>query len=204
MQNIKVIIFDFGGVIFNIDFNKTHSAFADLGVKDFNEMYSQKNADHLFRHLEEGKLSEEEFYDAFRRSIKLELPNEQIKNAWNALLVSYRKEALHTLTALKHKYKLYLLSNTNIIHLQAFNKIYEEQVGVGSLNAYFNKAYYSHEIGYRKPDKEAYEYVLKENNLVPGEALFIDDSIQNIKPAEDLGIQTVFLKDGMGIEKLAL
>src|SRR4051794_35518261 len=121
MQNIKAIIFDFGGVILNIDFNKTHKAFADLGVTDFNEMYSQKNADHLFRHLEEGKLREEEFYDAFRRSIKLELTNEQIKIAWNALLVSYRKQALKTLRAIKHKYKLYLLSNTNSIHLKAFN-----------------------------------------------------------------------------------
>jgi haloacid dehalogenase superfamily, subfamily IA, variant 3 with third motif having DD or ED/haloacid dehalogenase superfamily, subfamily IA, variant 1 with third motif having Dx(3-4)D or Dx(3-4)E len=204
MQNIKAIIFDFGGVILNIDFNKTHKAFADLGVKDFYEMYSQKNADHLFRHLEEGKLSEDEFYDAFRRSIKLELTNEQIKNAWNALLVSYRKEALNTLKVIKEKYQLYLLSNTNSIHQWAFNKIYDEEIGKGSLEDYFDKVYFSHKIGYRKPDKEAYEYVLKENNLSPAQTLFIDDSIQNIKPAEELGIQAIFLKEGMRIEELGL
>ena len=204
MENIKAIIFDFGGVILNIDFGESNKAFADLGVKDFNQMYSQKNADHLFRHLEEGKLNEKEFYDAFRRSIQVTLTDEQIRNAWNSLLLSYREEALQTLKNIRHKYKLYLLSNTNSIHVEAFNKIYKEQIGEGSLEDYFDKIYYSHEIGVRKPGKEPYEYVLKENNLSPAETLFIDDSIQNIKPAEDLGIQTIFLKDKMRIEDIGL
>ncbi len=204
MQNIKAIIFDFGGVIFNIDFGKVNKAFQELGVKNFEDIYSQKEADPLFQRLEEGKLNEEEFYNEFKKLTSLQLTNQQIKDAWNMLLVNYRKEALDTLTNIKHKYSLYLLSNTNIIHQQAFNKIYEEQIGAGSLSRYFDKAYYSHEIGYRKPDKEAYEYVLKENNLPPSETLFIDDSIQNIKPAEGLGIQTIFLKEGMTIEDLEL
>ena len=204
MKNIKAIIFDFGGVIFNIDFDKMNRAFNDVGVKNFEEIYSQKKADLLFQHLEEGKLSDEEFYNEFKKLTGLQLADQQIKDAWNTLLVSYRKDALNTLIHIKHKYSLYLLSNTNVIHLQAFNKIYEEQIGAGSLSDYFDKIYYSHEIGYRKPGKEAYEYVLKENNLTPAETLFIDDSIQNIKPAEDLGIQTTFLKDGMRIEDLGL
>jgi putative hydrolase of the HAD superfamily len=204
MQNIKAIIFDFGGVILNIDFGKMNKAFTKLGIKDIDEMYSQKNADPLFRHLEEGKLNEPEFYDAFRISAKLELSDAQIKNAWNALLISYREPAILTLKKIKHKYRLFLLSNTNSIHVDAFNKIYKEQVGEGKLDDYFEKVYYSHEMGYRKPGKEAFEYVLKENNLSPADTLFIDDSIQNIKPAEELGIQTILLKNGVGIENLGL
>src|SRR5215212_9785464 len=118
MQNIKAIIFDFGGVILNIDFAKMNKAFTNLGIKDFDEMYSQQNADHLFRHLEEGKLNEQEFYDAFRRSAQLDLSNRQIKNAWNALLTGYREPALQTLKKIKHKYRLFLLSNTNSIHVE--------------------------------------------------------------------------------------
>lgn len=204
MQNIKAIIFDFGGVILNIDFDKMDKVFADLGAPRFNEMYSQKNADHLFRHFEEGKLNEQEFYDAFRRSIQLNLSDDQIKNAWNSLLIGYRKEALTTLKKIRHTYQLYLLSNTNSIHVVAFNKMYTEEIGEGSLGDHFDKIYYSHEIGYRKPGKEAFEYVLKENNLMSSKTLFIDDSIQNIKPAEELGLKTIFLKPGMGIEDLGL
>jgi putative hydrolase of the HAD superfamily len=204
MQNIKAIIFDFGGVILNIDYNKTSKAFADLGVKNFEEMYSQKNANPLFHDLEEGKINEEEFYNAFRTSSQLKLTDQQIKKAWNAILLRYREEALQTLTTIKNKYRLYLLSNTNSIHHKEFNKIFEDQIGSGSINDYFDKAYYSHEIKLRKPGKDAYQYVLKENNLLPSETLFIDDSIQNIEAAESLGLQTIFLKEGMKIEDLDL
>lgn len=204
MQNSKAIIFDFGGVILNIDYNKTSKAFQELGVSHFDDIYSQKNANPLFKALEEGKINEEEFYNAFKNSTDTPLTDQQIVDAWNAMLLRFREEALHTLKAIRSKYKLFLLSNTNLIHQNAFNKIYEEQIGEGSLLGYFDKVYYSHEIGYRKPDKEAYEIVLKENNLLPAETLFIDDSIQNIEAAKALGMQTAFLKDGMKIEELDL
>lgn len=204
MQNIKAIIFDFGGVILDIDFNKTCIAFNDIGVKGFAEMYSLKDANPLFQGLEKGTFSEEEFYGEFRNFANTNLPDEQIKYALNALLLNYRKEALQTLKDIKPKYKLFLLSNTNAIHLQAFRKIYEEEIGEGSLEDYFDKVYYSHEIGYRKPGKEAYEIVLKENNLSPAETLFIDDSIKNIEGAKELGLQTILLKEDMGIEDLGL
>ena len=204
MQNIKAIIFDFGGVILNIDYNKTSRAFTNLGVKNFDEMYSQKNANPLFHDLEEGKINAEEFYNAFRRSAHLELTDQQIKTAWNAMLLSFRKEALQTIQSIRPKYKLYLLSNTNSIHHKEFTKTFTEEVAPGSINNYFDKVYYSHEIGYRKPGNEAYEYVLKENNLSPSETLFIDDSIQNIDAAKALGLQTIFLKEGMMLEDLGL
>jgi glucose-1-phosphatase len=204
MQHIKAIIFDFGGVIFNIDFNKTCLAFNDLGIKGFADMYSLKDADPLFQDLEKGKFSGEEFYSEFRKCTGSALEINQIDTALNALLLSYRKEALQTLTAIRPKYKLYLLSNTNSIHLQAFTKMYKEQVGEGALEDFFDKVYYSHETGYRKPAKEAYEIVLKENDLSPAETLFIDDSLKNIEGAQAVGLQTIFLKEGMGIEDLGL
>lgn len=204
MQHIKAIIFDFGGVIFNIDFNKTCIAFNDLGVKGFADMYSLKSANHLFQHLEKGKFTGEEFYHEFRKFAATTLENHEIDSALNALLLSYRKEALQTLNAIRPKYKLYLLSNTNGIHLEAFRKIYKDEIGEGTLEEYFDKVYYSHETGYRKPAKEAYEIVLKENNLFPAETLFIDDTMKNIEGAEALGLQTIYLKEGMRIENLGL
>lgn len=204
MQHCSAIIFDFGGVIFDIDFSRTNKAFTQLGVQHFEQMYSQKQANPLFQLLEEGKINEQEFYSNFRKEAAIQLSDEQIKNAWNALLVSFRKQALHTLKALRAKYKVFLLSNTNYIHHQHFNKIFNEEIGEDSLDSYFDKAYYSQSIGYRKPDKEAYEYVLKENNLNPSETLFIDDSIQNIEGAKAVGLKTIFLKEGRKIEDLNL
>jgi putative hydrolase of the HAD superfamily len=204
MQNIEAIIFDFGGVLFDIDFSKTNKAFTELGVDNFENMYSQKNANPLFQHLEEGKINEEEFYNAFRKETNLKLTDEQIKNAWNGLLLSFRKESLEALKKLKSKYKLYLLSNTNFIHHREFSNTFNIEIGQGTIDDYFDTAYYSQNIGYRKPDKEAYEYVIKQNNLLPAKTLFIDDSIQNIEGAKAVGLQTILLENGMIIEDLNL
>lgn len=204
MKNINTIIFDFGGVILDIDFQKINSAFASLGVSNFRQMYSQQDADPLFKNLEEGKITDEEFYALFNKKAKVDLDNSTIQKAWNSMLLSYRKNALFTLTTLKDKYKLYLLSNTNSIHVDAFNKIFNEEIGEGSLEDYFDKIYFSHQIKYRKPDKEAYEYVIKENKLDASKTLFIDDSIQNIEGAKAVGLQTIFLQQGTVIEDLDL
>ena len=154
MDNIKAIIFDFGGVILNIDYGRTAKAFTELGVKNFEEMFSQQTADPLFQQLEEGKITEIEFYAKFRNITKLELTDNQIKNAWNAMLLNYRNDALQTIKSIRHKYKLYLLSNTNSIHRKAFQIMYKEEIGDFPIENYFDKTYYSHKIGCRKPGKD--------------------------------------------------
>jgi putative hydrolase of the HAD superfamily len=204
MQNIKAIIFDFGGVILNINYNKTAEAFKNLGVKNFEEMYSQKNAGHLFSQLEKGEINEEDFYTTFLQKTNLTATNHQIKTAWNAMLLDYRKEALKIIERIRPKYKLFLLSNTNSIHHKAFSKVYYSLSGGKNFDDYFDKVYYSHQLGLRKPDKDIYELVIKENALVPSQTLFIDDSIQNIETAKQLGLQTILLQPGTNIQDLGL
>lgn len=204
MKNINAIIFDFGGVILNIDYNKTRNAFKDLGVKDFDEMYSQKNADPLFSKLERGEISIGEFYSAFRKTTNLTATDLEIETAWNAMLLDYRQEALKTLKRIRQKYKLFLLSNTNLIHYNAFNKSYQTFFPGQLLDDHFGKAYYSHQIGMRKPAKDIYEFVIRENKLDPSQTLFIDDSIQNIETANALGLKTILLQEGQNIEELGL
>ena len=204
MKEIEAIIFDFGGVILDIDYNLTSKAFEHLGVTDFYERYSQQNADSLFKNLEEGKITEEEFFAAFRKSTGTILTDEQVRDAWNAMLLCYRPQALALVQQIKHKYKCYILSNTNSIHVKKFSEMYRQQLGTGSMRDHFKKVYYSHEIGHRKPGKEAYEWVIRDNNLEPGHTLFIDDSVQNLVPARELGLQTIWLQKGMEIQGLGL
>ncbi len=97
-----------------------------------------------------------------------------------------------------------LLSNTNHIHLDAFNKIYYTGSRNKPFEKFFDKIYYSCEIGLRKPNADIYEFVLKENDLEAAKTLFIDDSVQNIEAANAVGLQTILLKPGMYIEDLGL
>lgn len=205
MQNIKNILFDLGGVLLNIDYEKTSKAFRDLGVENFDEMYSQLTADPMFRDLEMGRISEDIFYDAMKKAAEDDkLSDEQIREAWCAMLLDFREESLDYLEKLSSKYRLFLLSNTNIIHLQAFGELYGNNRQNSRFESLFEKAYYSHQIGYRKPNADIFEFVLRENNLEPAETLFIDDSSPNIETAAALGIQTICLKQTEKIENLGL
>ena len=204
MQKIEAIIFDLGGVILNIDYNLTRIAFEKAGIKNFHEMYSQSNADDLFSKLETGKISENDFYTELNKRTGLYLPTTEIESAWNAMLLTFRETSLDFLDTLKPKYKVFLLSNTNHIHLNAFNKIYLEKQREKPFEEFFDKAYYSCKIGLRKPNADIYEFVLGENKLDADTTLFVDDSAQNIEAAKALGMQTILLNAGKYIENLPL
>ena len=204
MQKFKNIIFDLGGVILDVDYNLTRTAFEKLGVTHFDEMYSQANADKLFQKLETGEITDDVFYKEFNRCTGLQLSDEEIRKAWDAMLLYFRGKSLEFLERIRPRYKTYLLSNTNYVHIAAFKQTLHQQIGVKTLEEYFDEAFYSCEIGLRKPDAACYEWVLKNLKIEPDETLFIDDSLHNIQGAKKAGLQTIHLLPGMKIEDLEL
>ena len=204
MQNIRNIIFDLGGVFIEINYAKTQQAFTDLQVQNFHQFYTQSHANDLFEALEMGKIDAATFYNHFRHHTNTTLTDEQIAASWNALLGAFYEDRLQWLEKIKDKYKIFLLSNTNAIHHKAFMRIYQLQTGRQNFDDYFIKAYYSHQIGLRKPYMEAYLYVLDEQGLKAGETLFIDDTLPNIEGAKKAGLQTIHLKPGMSLLDLDL
>jgi glucose-1-phosphatase len=203
MQQTKAIIFDLGGVLLDIDFKLTEKAFAELGITNFSDYFNQFHSNDLFRKLETG-MDDDLFYDDLRAETGLSLTDKQIMDAWNALLLDFRPGSINILPQLREKYKLYLLSNTNEIHLQEFQRRYEAWRPGQNFDELFDAAYYSHRIGHRKPNASAFEYVLKKHGLNASETIFIDDSINNIEAAQQLGLQTIHLLAGMKVEELGL
>src|SRR3954470_23450788 len=128
MQTLKNIIFDLGGVLLNIDFKETEMAFAALGIGNFNAYYTLQSATPLFENLETGKITPEAFYEAFRTLVKTSLTDEQIRQAWNALLLGFPPERITWLKEIAKRYNIYLLSNTNAIHYEAIAKKYRETI----------------------------------------------------------------------------
>lgn len=204
MEKVENIIFDLGGVLLDIDYNLTREAFEKLGVDHFDTMYSQSDADQLFQKLETGKISEENFYQEFSRFTGLNLSPEETRKAWNAMLLNFREESLRFLDDLRHKYKIFLLSNTNQIHIDWFKNKFHETKREKPFDEYFSRAFYSCDIGLRKPDLECYEWVLNELSVEAGKTLFIDDSQGNIEGARKAGLQTIHLLPGEKIEELSL
>ena len=199
---LKNILFDMGNVLFSIDYKKTEDAFAALGYDKFSDMYSQFTADALFEKLETGKITAGEFYKKMISSHTGLVNETQITEAWNSMLLHWRLESLVFLKTLAKKYNLYLLSNTNEIHLTAVNNLLKQATGKESIDDLFTKAYYSHKINLRKPNADIFEFIAKDAGIDPQETLFIDDLENNISAAAALGFKTHLLLDTETIEAL--
>jgi len=204
MQKIKNIIFDLGGIFIDIDFKKMEKSFADLGIANFGNFFTQHTASPLFERLETGKLTPEEFYEEFRKETATSITDEQIRDAWNSLLGSFSTERLLWLEEIGFRYKIYLFSNTNKIHYDAFQQIYKECTGKDNFDNYFIKAYYSHDLGIRKPYPESFTKLLALENLLPSETLLIDDTPKNIEGARQGGLHATLVASPMTVIDLDL
>lgn len=189
MINIKAIIFDLGGVLLNLDMQKTIDAMLKLGANpkdvDFNAL--------LFTDFETGKVSSPLFISTIKAKLPHQVSNKQIIEAWNAMLLNIPSKKIDMLMELKQHYKIYLFSNTNAIHITHFNQYFK--IAYPNLDWYklFDNIFYSYEIGMRKPDVAAFEWVLKHAHLNASQCLFIDDNLANINGAKLAGVHTHYL-----------
>ncbi|MGV7107886.1 HAD family hydrolase [Flavobacterium sp. U410] len=180
---IQTILFDFGDVFINLDKNATPNALRNLGLTQWNATLSQLNLQY-----ETGKIDELTFMEGIQQFI----PNAkliEIREAWNAILQDFPLERLEFLQMLPSQYQLLLLSNTDATHIDKF----EHKVGQSFARDFyscFEKVYFSFDIGMRKPDAEAFKFVINNHNLTPKKTLFVDDKQENIESAKRLGFQT--------------
>ncbi|HEY5822984.1 MAG TPA: HAD family phosphatase [Cyclobacteriaceae bacterium] len=191
--SVKNIIFDLGGVIINLSVPATFAAFAQASGKPLDEV--SKYASHqAFFDYEKGLISDQQFREEVKNILEWKAKDETFDICWNAMLLDIPIERLQLLERLKKEYRVFLLSNTNEIHLKKFNHILKVTSGRESMDYYFHKAYYSHRMKMRKPDTEIFEFVLKENQLDPSQTLFLDDNVSNLEGAAQTGIQTFHVK----------
>lgn len=193
MATIQHIIFDLGGIFVNLNYAHTASAFRQLGVSNFDELFTQHHANPLFAKLETGEVSEEEFYQQIRAITSVPLTDAQIAEAWNAMLLDMPMERIVWLQQVARQYPIYLFSNTNSIHYQQLMKIFRRDLGTIDFNGLFRFAGYSHLLGYRKPNASSFRLLLQQLNIEPHHTLFIDDTPGNIQGAQEMGLHTLFL-----------
>jgi putative hydrolase of the HAD superfamily len=186
---INTIIFDFGDIFINLDKKATIDGLKNLGLKEWNDDLDQLNIQ-----FEKGKISRDEFLSGFQK----QMPNasiEDILTAWNAILTDFPLYRLEFLQMLSKKYRLFLLSNTDSIHINTF----EQRVGTSFYSDFyqcFEKVYFSFEMGMRKPDSEIYLTLLNRHELQAKRTLFIDDKKENTDAAQALGIHVWNLQVG--------
>ncbi len=200
--DFDAIIFDLGGVILNIDHDAPVRAFAKLGIPDFEQYYSKISQSSLFVDLEIGAISPGIFRNRLRENLPVDLSDKVIDEAWNSILLDFPEERIRLLERLQNEYRVFLLSNTNVIHFHIFSQRLKARYGYSQLSELMEKTYYSHEVGMRKPDLRIFHHVISDAHLEPERTLFIDDSEQHIVAAKQAGLRTYHLKDGDSIIRL--
>ena len=193
MKNIKNIVFDFGGVLINLDKQLCVNEFVKLGVKNIDSMIGNYAQTGLFLQLERGEVSPMEFRDEIRKIIGKPVSDEEIDKAWGAFLLDIPAYKLDLLAELRTKYRVLMLSNTNVIH---FEQVKQSQFEAGgrSIDDFFEKCYLSYEIGLTKPYADVFEYMLNDAKILPQETLFIDDGQANIEMARSMGFAVYLAK----------
>jgi putative hydrolase of the HAD superfamily len=185
---IKNLIFDFGGVLIPLDESLTWKGFKELGAKE--SMAEQLST---FQAYEKGEISTQDFLQKLKPHFNRKVYAPDMADAWNAMLMPIPNENIELLRSLKKKYRLFMLSNTNELHINAIKK----EAGLFKYNQIykqFEKVYYSYEMGMRKPDAEIFKAVLKNHKLKATETLYIEDGLKNIEAAEALSIKTWHFK----------
>jgi glucose-1-phosphatase len=192
-SNIKNIIFDLGGVLLNINPLLSLNEFANLSGIDAASLRSSLANEKIFEKFDTGSLSPGQFRSELCRIMKCSLPDSEIDRAWNILLLDFPLHRVQLLQQLKKNYRVFLLSNTNIIHYQYYTRDFYEKYNF-PMTDLFNRLFLSYEIGIHKPDAGIYEYVIKNEGLEPSQSIFIDDSLINIEAAELQGIKSIHIE----------
>ena len=201
IKAIRNIIFDLGGVILNINPQLTVDAFRELGWNDFYDQSNLSISKTLFYNLESGSSSPETFRNNVRQMIAKQIKDNEIDTAWSAMILDIPSDRVRYLEELKKSYRVFLLSNTNEIHRIKFHREFEADFGY-SFYDLFERNFYSHEMGMRKPNPEIYLLALKEADLDPEETLFIDDMEENIEAARIIGMKGLHIQPGTLLEIL--
>ncbi|MDB9315967.1 HAD family phosphatase [Spirulina sp. CS-785/01] len=201
LKAVDAIIFDIGGVILNIEYNKTIAALRRVSQLDIARLYSQYQQSSLFDDVETGKISGVEFLAGLKSLLHCDCADAVLLEAWNAMLLDIPPERIELLASLRHHKRTFALSNTNELHAEAFEGIYEQTTGQprATFAELFEQVYYSHVLRDRKPNPTIFQRVLKDNQLTPERTLFIDDSPQHIKSAKTVGLQTLHLTGGKSL-----
>jgi len=195
LDNLSTIIFDLGGVLIDLDTSRSVKTFALLSGLSEKEVYSKFLDDGWSYAFEKGEIDSATFRNEVRKSLGIEVSDNQIDQAWNEMLLDIPYARLKMVADLRNKYQLFVLSNTNAIHIEAFNRKVAVSTNGGIITDYFDKVYYSNELGMRKPDTEIFAHVIAANNLNPQQTLFIDDMENNIIGAQSVGLRTVHLSN---------
>lgn len=196
---LKNVILDLGGVLVDINPRKTSAAMKRILRPEVFDSLHWNEMPEIVTAVETGKWSKHEFVEYIRKQCKPGVIQEEVVDAWCAMILEFPHHRVEMVKSLAEKYDIFLLSNTNPFHIKYFEKEFKNRYHF-SLHKLFKRVYYSSDIGYRKPDAECYHFVLNDAGLLAGETILVDDREENCNAAAEIGIRALKVPENSGLE----
>lgn len=191
LKNIDVILFDFGGVLIELDYPKVVTGFSRVARENVSKIEELVVTSSLLQEFEKGEISPAQFRTGVNNLLGTSMEDDEFDRIWNSMLKELPKRRMDILLAAGKRFHTYILSNANIIHEQAFNQMILETTGKPSLHEFVAKCYFSHRVGLRKPDVACYEWVCQDICQDPKRVLFLDDRLDNVEGARAAGLRAL-------------
>jgi putative hydrolase of the HAD superfamily len=190
LSQIRNILFDWGGVLTPLDMDGLKNAFQLLSNSSIENSIKVLFQQNFFHTLESGEIDEKQFVAEIRKYLKESVSDIEIEQAWDSILGPTKPEVIHLLKQLKNRYNIFLLSNTNSIHVRYYTKYLKDTYGINGWKDIFQQTYYSYKLGCLKPSHEIFNKVIHHSGIKAAETLFIDDSKEHINTAKELNFHT--------------
>jgi len=181
------LLFDLGGVVIDIDFDRVFARWAASAGCDPALLRARFSQDELYRRHEVGEIGVAAYFASLRKSLGIDLSDAQFLDGWNAIYIGEMPGIVALLARAAQRLPLYAFTNTNPAHAAYWSVRFPEAVKS------FKKVFISSSIGLRKPDAQAFEFVVREIGAPASRIVFFDDSPHNIEGARACGLQTVLV-----------
>lgn len=196
---IKNLIFDFGGVIIQLNHARAVEAFRRLGLAEADKILDKYHQRGICLDLETGRMSAEEYLAELSRMCSRPLSWDEVEDAWLAFIEPVSVRLLDFIASLRPRYRVYLLSNTNPF---VMNWARSPRLSAAHLplDNYFDHLFLSYQMGVAKPDRAIYEQMTASAGFLPEESVFVDDSETNLAASRALGFRTFCPRPEEGVD----
>ena len=185
---VDALLFDFGGVLIEIDFDRVFARWAELAGVAFEQVKPRFEHGSAYREHERGAIDDAAFFAAQRGALGLDLSDADLADGWMRVLGPEIAPTVALLPRLAKRIPLHLFSNTNRIHHEFWKVRYAEAL------APIDRRFISCDMGLRKPEPAAFEAVSRALGVPPGRILFFDDTEANVAGARAVGLQAVHVR----------
>ena len=184
MNAVKALLFDLGGVVINIDFDRVLRHWATISALSFAELKSTFHFDTAYQRHERGEIDAAEYFDHLRKTLALEGSDDEIAIGWNAIFVAEIPTVLEAINQVRSLRPCYALKSDYPAIFKSFDRIF-----------------ISSDLGLRKPELRAFAAIADQIGTTCREILFFDDTLENIEGAKQAGLQTVHVRSPADIQQ---